>query len=678
LQIDETTSITGEHAYYSTAPQELWTELLPKDLQDQNFVSNTQNNEGESSCVEVHLLEQSDLFLLQLLAEGGQAHVYFARCEKFSTPVVVKRLKQGNVDPIRLQRRMEMVMKIRKKNNSAICRVFGVGIDFVGSAWVVMEQMAGDLRTLIDRRMCYLEDGQMPFDYYNTITMMMQIAQGMEDLHRCDVIHADLKASNILVTPVIMDPEGEEVDRSQQALESMYFYVKIGDFETSDGVVGTRFWRAPEVLQAVKNGVKPRLSPAADVYSYGMLCYELLTGHTPFEECGWSDYDVVLSGKRPKLPAYVNLTMKQLLHACWLTERRKRPGWTWIVKVLKEELMIHPQGSQQPKRRAQPRMKREGKEIENAVHNLKLSADQSWQVAAVQGLGAEAFETWEKRVFREIVPVLRVFSKLEEAFRQDPYSIRFLNPQPTFGETNSTFNKVLCAFDEVWQLVKETWANHVSEGSCHGESGVSEGSRHEESGVSEGSRYGESRIGGGSGPDVIDGSEMDTFEEGQTVAQKETERTVWEIWANEVLQPYNLLGPTAEDWLKKVLSISKEWQIFRATLDAWHTENQSSFRSWQDKLQKSSSAWKNVCVAIHALHLESSTAFVIWQILKKEKNASLFKYYNFQNWAGAILQGSNYFISILKSFGDSQKHPDHLAMFAQKYPDHLAMFASVS
>jgi serine/threonine protein kinase len=107
--------------------------------------------------------------------------------------VVVKRLKQGNVDLFRLQRRMEMVMKTRKKNNSAIFRVFGVGIHFVGNSWVVMERMAGDLRTLIDRHMSYLEDGQMPFDYNNTITMMMHIAQGMENLHRSDLIHGDLK-----------------------------------------------------------------------------------------------------------------------------------------------------------------------------------------------------------------------------------------------------------------------------------------------------------------------------------------------------------------------------------------------------------------------------------------------------------------------------------------------------
>jgi hypothetical protein len=53
---------------------------------------------------------------------------------------------------------------------------------------------------------------------------------------------------------------------------------------------------------------------------------------------------------------------------------------------------------------------------------------------------------------------------------------------------------------------------------------------------------------------------METSEECQIDGKRETERTVWEIWANEVLEPYNLLGPTAEDWLKKILATSKEWQ----------------------------------------------------------------------------------------------------------------------
>jgi serine/threonine protein kinase len=410
---DGTTSGTGEHTYYSTAPQKLWTEPLSKDLQDLDLNLDSKCNKVESSCVEVQWWRQSDpevqwrrqsdsevqwlrqsgpevqwrrqsdlvqrlkyydVQILELLAEGGQAHVYFAECDKIKASVVVKRLKHGNVDLSRLQRRMERLMKFRERNNSAICRVFGVGSDFDGDVcWVVMERLAGDLRTLIDHRMSCLEVGQMPFDYNNTITMMMHIAQGMEDLHQCGLIHADLKASNILVTPIIMDPREEEVDGLQQPAESMYFYVKIGDFETSDGIVGTRFWRSPEVLQALRNGAKPMLSPAADVSSYGLLCYELLTGQIPFEECARSDYDVVLSGQRPELPAHVNLTMKELLRACWHTEPRERPRWTSIIKTLKEQLILHPLGLQQPKRRTQPRIEMAREKIEAAATTSETS-----------------------------------------------------------------------------------------------------------------------------------------------------------------------------------------------------------------------------------------------------------------------------------------------------------------
>ncbi|CAK9261684.1 unnamed protein product [Sphagnum jensenii] len=335
-----TTSITGGFTCYSTAPQELWTQVLSKDVHDLNCVA--QNNEGESSCVEV-LLEPSDIVLNAKLAEGGQASIYFATCPKFPMPHVVKRLNDVNVDLLSLQRRMDRVMKMRKKNNSAICTVLGVGKDMDGNVCIVMEKMRGDLRTLINVNMKHLDDGCMPLGYNETVAMMLEVAQGMEDLHGCDLIHADLKASNILVCTE-HDVEGGKVERGDEKKFEIYFRVKIADFDTSDGIWGTGFWRAPEVLQAQVRGAKtPSLSPAADVYSYGMLCYELLTGKIPFDkECGRSDYDFVVSGRRPQLPAHLNLSMKELLSSCWRANPQHRPGWTWIIETLKKEQIIYP------------------------------------------------------------------------------------------------------------------------------------------------------------------------------------------------------------------------------------------------------------------------------------------------------------------------------------------------
>jgi len=339
--------------YYGSAPREHWTEpaKFAEDLQDQLVLE-------EESFPQVRLLVPDDLSLLKEIAEGGQAHVFLAACERFSTPGVVKRLKGGQVDLSQLRRRMDKVMGIVRKNSSAICRVMAVGEDKMGNGWILMERMGGDLRNLInhvqyvgyveDGQMHYVKDPQMPFEYSDTIKMMIDIARGMEDLHSCGLIHRDLKASNVLVTPLSLNSCLGEVIGLKEPLESLYFYVKIGDYESSDLIDGTGFWRPPEVLKALKDRNKPVWSREGDVYSFGMLCYELLTRLLPFQDESRSIYDRVLEGERPKLPAHVTSRMRDLLALCWQTEPQKRPGWIAIVKSLEDEFKSHLPSVQNP------------------------------------------------------------------------------------------------------------------------------------------------------------------------------------------------------------------------------------------------------------------------------------------------------------------------------------------
>jgi serine/threonine protein kinase len=562
--------------------------------------------------MEVHELGQSDLRLLHLVAEGGYAHVYFAECEEFSTPVVpvvVKRLKHGNVDLHELLCRMEKLMKIRKENNSAICRVFGAGEDFVGNVWVVMERMAGDLRTLINRRMSYLEDGQMPFDYNNTITMMLDVAQGMEDFHRCGLIHADLKASNILVTPLIMDC-GEEVDGWQEISE--YFYVKIGDFESSDGVAGTQFWRAPEELQALKIGAKPLLSPAADIHSYGMLCYEILTGRIPFGDCAKSNYDIVLSGKRPELAAHVNVNMKKLLHACWHTDLRQQPGWISIIETLKEELTLHAAESQQPKRRARPRIKIEREKMEAAATTSEMSnlVVTSWEGAVAQGVKfphrTERFADWKKKnvpkILPEILPIVKVILKLGKAIMQDTYDSYALDGDFTHQPEETTFSEVLSTFDDAWYVVQENWKKHVG------------------------------REAGKLPPRSTDrrrSSRCAPMTTGRKICPPRRKigagyapmRMVREICVEDALKPCNLLGRTAKYWLKKILATAEEWQIFLTTSRTWRSQNEWRFQKWIEELQEVSSAWEKVYTPFHAWHVRSAIALTALEAVEKKMHS---------------------------------------------------------
>jgi serine/threonine protein kinase len=218
-----------------------------------------------------------------------------------------------------------------------------------------MDAYRGDLRNLIDKRMDYLKSRMrsnmqdddatqmmlMPFPYNSTLGMMRQIAAGMEDLCVIGIIHRDLKASNIFVSPLEFLKQGQtriHHSRKVELKEDLaydWFMVRVGDYESSDGVVGTGFWRPPEVLKAVKERIRPTFTTAVDVYGFGMVCYELLTGHIPFQCEGVrrTDYDAVLSGRRPKLPDYLSPGMTQLLLKCWHQDPCQRPTWDQILKT---------------------------------------------------------------------------------------------------------------------------------------------------------------------------------------------------------------------------------------------------------------------------------------------------------------------------------------------------------
>ncbi|KAG0625307.1 hypothetical protein M758_2G044100 [Ceratodon purpureus] len=201
----------------------------------------------------------------------------------------------------------------------------------------LMVRMWGDLRKAIDQIVKDSTHQSPPFPLPMSLLIMLEIALGMKELHANGILHRDLKAANVLL---IFDPETMRA-KNYKPLPGRNTNCHIADFETCQGVMGTGFWRAPEVLKAVENRMADKWTnpeiwtKKVDVYSYAMTCYEVLSGCIPFKNRKANDYRGVIEGERPPLPDYVDCELQELLGKCWHSEPTKRPSFEEIEDELR-------------------------------------------------------------------------------------------------------------------------------------------------------------------------------------------------------------------------------------------------------------------------------------------------------------------------------------------------------
>lgn len=203
--------------------------------------------------------------------------------------------------------------------------------------FLVMELVSSNLEQKITEN---YQENREPFPFHVAIDIMLQIARGMEYLHSQRIMHMDLKASNILIQPSAV-PEFRDEG---------YGHVKLCDFGmaglrlnsfTSSFPKGTCYWRAPEAFEYPQdlgyNMVSPKeYNYKADVYSFAMTCYEILTGKQPFEDIPDRNfYRTILQGKRPSLPSSCPALLSDYIKKCWHLDPCHRPSFPDISKFLR-------------------------------------------------------------------------------------------------------------------------------------------------------------------------------------------------------------------------------------------------------------------------------------------------------------------------------------------------------
>ena len=145
------------------------------------------------------------------------------------------------------------------------------------------------------------------------------VALGLQYLHNKGLIHRDIKSQNILLDenkyPVVCDFGSS---RNKEATRML----------TGQG--GTANYMAPEFLRAEKYDEK------VDVYSFGILLWELITKESPFDGLLPPQImcSVSLFNKRPEIPQDLNKSTKHLIEKCWDRDPKERPSFTEIVEFL--------------------------------------------------------------------------------------------------------------------------------------------------------------------------------------------------------------------------------------------------------------------------------------------------------------------------------------------------------
>jgi len=211
--------------------------------------------------------------IIELLGAGGMGEVYRVEDKKLGQEVALKLIRPEIAAQKRTIERFRHELKAaRMISHRYVCRMFDLGED-KGTYFITMEYVSGeDLKSFIRR--------SRQLSSETVVRIARQVSEGLAEAHRLGVIHRDLKPHNIMI------------DKEGQARIMDFGIARSLDTKglTGEGVViGTPEYMSPEQVDGLE------ADPRSDIYSLGVVIYEMATGRLPFE--GGTPYAIALKHK---------------------------------------------------------------------------------------------------------------------------------------------------------------------------------------------------------------------------------------------------------------------------------------------------------------------------------------------------------------------------------------------
>jgi serine/threonine protein kinase/tetratricopeptide (TPR) repeat protein len=200
------------------------------------------------------------------LGRGGMGEVYEVLDTHLNETIALKTLRQDfSADQLSVQRLVRELQVARKVTHANVCRVYDIGWhvrDHTQIAFITMEMLPGETLAFLLRR-----DGPLSLD--TSLSILRQIANGIDAAHACGIVHRDLKPANIMLTP------DERVVITDFGVARRHRQSQIGTATRESKIFGTLPYMSPEQIAGGP------VTPASDIYSLGVIAHEMISGVRP-------------------------------------------------------------------------------------------------------------------------------------------------------------------------------------------------------------------------------------------------------------------------------------------------------------------------------------------------------------------------------------------------------------